>query len=186
MINFPPNTSTMQIVNGTIENISFDNNNTLLTVTYRERPRQQQQTVRLVVSDNTVILDERGNTLRARNLRTGMTINATISSAMTRSIPPQANAFVIQIVRRPMRDNITVGRIVNVDRQSRTFTTIRDGNLSSLIRFNVPEDARIFDRLGRQTNFARLVPGTPVRVRHAAFMTASIPPQTTAFEVRIL
>ena len=186
MINFPPNTSTMQIANGTIENINFDNNNTLLTVNYRERHRQELQTIRLVVSDNTIILDERGNTVSARNLRTGMTVNATFSSAMTRSIPPQANAFVIQIIRRSMRDNITVGRILNVDRQSRTFTTIRDGNLSTLIRFNVPESALILDRLGRQTNFARLVPGTRVRVRHAAFMTASIPPQTTAFEVRIL
>lgn len=186
MINFPPNTSTLQIVNGIIENISFDNNTTLVTVSYRERPRQEQQTIRLVVSGNTVILDERGNTVSARNLRTGMTVNATVSSAMTRSIPPQANAFVIQIVRRPMRDNITVGRIVNVDRQNRTFTTIRDGNLSTLIQFNVPETAMIFDRLGRQTNFARLVPGMRVRVRHAAFMTASIPPQTTAFEVRVL
>lgn len=186
MINFPPNTSILQIVNGTIENISFDNNNTLITVTYRERPRQEQQTVGLVVTGNTVILDERGNSVPVRNLRTGMTVNATVSSAMTRSIPPQANAFVIQITRRPMRDNITVGRIVNVDRQNRTFTTIRDGNLSTLIRFNVPENTMIFDRFGRQTNFARLVPGTRVRVRHAASMTASIPPQTTAFEVRIL
>lgn len=186
MINFPPNTSTMQIANGTIENINFDNNNTLLTVNYRERPRQELQTIRLVVSDNTIILDERGNAVSARNLRTGMTVNATFSSAMTKSIPPQVNAFVIQIIRRSMRDNITVGRIINVDRQSRTFTTIRDGNLSTLIRFNVPESALILDRLGRQTNFARLVPGTRVRVRHAAFMTASIPPQTTAFEVRIL
>ena len=55
-----------------------------------------------------------------------------------------------------------------------------------MIRFNVPEDVLIFDRLGRRINFSKLVPGMRVRVRHATFMTASIPPQTTAFEIRVL
>lgn len=176
------------INNGTIDNITSDNNNLLLTVSYSESPRpgREQQNIRLVVGNNTILLDERGNALRPRDLQTGMTINAFVSSDMTRSIPPQANAYVIQVVRRGMRDNITVGRIINVDRQNRSFTTIRDGNLSSIIRFNVPENAIINDRLGRQTNFARLGPGMRVRVRHSAAMTASIPPQTTAFEIQIL
>ena len=34
--------------------------------------------------------------------------------------------------------------------------------------------------------FSRLFPGLRVRVRHANFMTASIPPQTTALEVRVI
>lgn len=83
-------------------------------------------------------------------------------------------------------DTITVGRILDVDRGNRSFTTISDRDFSSVIRFNVAEDARILDRMGRPVNFSRLSPGMRVRVRHANFMTASIPPQTTAFEVRIL
>lgn len=39
---------------------------------------------------------------------------------------------------------------------------------------------------GRPMNFSGLVSGLRVRVRHAAFMTASIPPQTTAFEIRVV
>ena len=46
-------------------------------------------------------------------------------------------------------DNTTIGRIIDIDRTSRHFTTISDGNRSSIIRFNVPEDARIFDIFGR-------------------------------------
>lgn len=178
----------INIKNGIIEDIISDNNSTLVTVNYIDRTnnRRNDQTVRLVIGNTTVILDERGNVVPARTLRTGMIIDATISSAMTRSIPPQANAFLIRIVRRPMRDNITVGRIVNINRQNRSFTTIRDGNPSSLIQFNVPESAMIFDRLGRPMNFSGLTPGMRVRVRHAVFMTASIPPQTTAFEIRVL
>lgn len=83
-------------------------------------------------------------------------------------------------------NNITIDRIINIDRRNRTFSTASDKNPSSIIRFNVPMNARIFDIWGRQMDFARLVPGLRVQVRHASFMTPSIPPQTTAFEVRVI
>lgn len=188
MVNFFPNNSVTHITNGIIENISSDRGNTLVTVSYLNRSdnRRPEQTIRLVVGNTTTILDENGNPVRANTLTSGMTINAVVSSAMTRSIPPQASAYLIRIVRRPISDNVTVGRILDVDRQNRSFTTISDGNRSSIIRFNVPANALIFDRLGRPMNFSRLASGLRVRVRHAAFMTASIPPQTTAFEIRVL
>ncbi|MDE6220792.1 MAG: hypothetical protein K2G51_10280, partial [Lachnospiraceae bacterium] len=63
---------------------------------------------------------------------------------------------------------------------------VSDGNLSTVIRFNVADDAQILNGMGRPMHFDNLVPGLRVRVRHAAFMTMSIPPQTTAFEVRVV
>lgn len=179
---------TFNISNGTIQNISSERDTTYVTVTYMDnrRPQRNEQTIRLVVRPRTVILNPNGIPVPVTALRTGMTINATVSSAMTRSIPPQATAYVIRIVRRQAMDTITVGRILDVDRGNRSFTTISDRDFSSVIRFNVAEDARILDRMGRPVNFSRLSPGMRVRVRHANFMTASIPPQTTAFEVRIL
>lgn len=83
-------------------------------------------------------------------------------------------------------DNIFIGRIINVDRRLRTFTAINDRNLSSAIRFNIPANARIFDLFGRPMDFSRLTQGLRVQVRHASFMTPSIPPQTTAFVVRVI
>ena len=83
-------------------------------------------------------------------------------------------------------DNTTIGRIIDIDRTSRHFSTISDGNRSSIIRFNVPEEAKIFDIFGRRMNFPRLTPGMRVQVQHASFMTMSIPPQTTAFVVRVI
>lgn len=178
----------IHITNGMIDDITTEGNTTFVTVTYRERRNSasRQQTVKLIVNNSTILLDENGNPIPIGRLRVGMTVNATISSAMTRSIPPQATAFLIRITRRPMRDNITVGRILNIDRQGRNFTVISDGGLSSIIVFNVPETAIFFDRFGRPINFSQLIPGLKVQVRHANFMTASIPPQTTAFEVTIL
>ena len=86
----------------------------------------------------------------------------------------------------PPSSNITIGRILDINREFRNFTAISDGNLSSAVRFNVPMNARIFDIFGRPMAFGRLVPGLRVQVRHASFMTASIPPQTTAFEIRVI
>lgn len=189
MVNFFPDNSIVRISDGIIENINRDSRNTLLTVSYTERTnnRRTENKIVLVISNNTTILDEQGRPAPVRALSVGMTINAIASSAMTRSIPPQSSAFLIRIVSRPLPENmITTGRIIDIDRQNRNFTTIHDGNPSSSIRFNVPENVIILNRDGRPIDFSRLTPGMLVRVRHAAFMTASIPPQTTAFEIRVL
>ena len=85
----------------------------------------------------------------------------------------------------PPQNDITVGVILDVDRQNRSFSTISNGNPFSIIRFNVPNNAFIFDRFGRPMDFNRLTTGMRVWVRHANFMTYSIPPQTTAFEIRV-
>ena len=185
---FFPNHSTINISNARIDNIDRERNTTFVTVSYTDQQRRPRatQTVRLVVGNNTRILDERGNQISARQLEKGMIVNDVISSAMTRSIPPQATAFMIRIVRRQKQDNITVGRILDINRQNQSFTTISDRDFSSVIRFNVSSDTMILDRSGRRIYFSRLLRGMQVRVRHAAFMTASIPPQTTAFEIRIL
>lgn len=87
---------------------------------------------------------------------------------------------------QPSPDMVTEGRIVDIDRRSRSFTTVSERNVSSVIRFNLARNARIFNAFGRPIEFGQLVPGLLVRVRHSQIMTASIPPQTTAFEVRVL
>ena len=188
MVTFFPNNPISYISNGTIEDITRENNTTFVTVSYTDRVnnREIQRTARLAVGRNTTVLDENGRFVPASTLTTGMIVNAVISSATTRSIPPQTVTYLVRIVSRPMTDNIFTGRILEVDRQNRSFTAAGDRNSSSVIRFNVPEDAVILGKNGRRMNFARLMPGMRVRVSHASFMTASIPPQTTAFEVRVL
>ncbi len=189
MVNLFPNNSIVHINNGIIENITPDGRNTLLTVNYvtRSNNRSSEQRIVLVANHNTTLLNEKGFPAPLRTLNVGMTIDAVASAAMTRSIPPQTNAFLIRIVSRPLPDTmVTTGRIIDIDRRNRSFTTIQNENPSSVIQFNVPENAIIGDRNGRTIDFSRLNSGMRVRVRHAAFMTASIPPQTTAFEIRVL
>lgn len=173
---------------GTIEEITSEGNNLLVTVSYTEcrNCNQSEEKIRLVVGNHTVVVDESGYRVSENALVEGMVINANYSATMTRSIPPQAVAYLIRIVSRPEAENVTIGRIIDVDRQNRSITTISDRNLSGVIRFIVPEDAVIQNLLGRPIRFSELVPGLRVRVHHAEFMTASIPPQTTAFEIRVI
>lgn len=178
----------LYLSNGRITELFSDRGTLLATVVYSDGPRgrQTEQTVRLAIGPNTIVLNTNGVPIRASSLSKGMIINAVYSSAMTRSIPPQAAAYFITVVRRAPAENVTIGRILEVDRGNRSFTTIGDRGPSSIIQFNTSDNTVFRDRNGRPMNFNRLNPGMRVRVRHANFMTASIPPQTTAFEVRVL
>lgn len=174
--------------NGTIEEITKEQGNTLLTVVYmtgRGNERREER-IRLVIGPRTIILNANGFPVSANFLRKGMKIDATFSSTMTRSIPPQASAHLIRIIGRPPREHTVTGGIINVDRNNRSFTLLTERKNSSIIRFHVTENTRILDQHGRQISFSRLRPGMRVRVRHANIMTTSIPPQTTAFEIRVL
>ena len=177
-----------RIQNATIEEISQDRNNMLVTAVYRDRRnnRGEEQRIRMVVGPGTVVVNMNGNRGNASELSVGMIVNAIVSNSMTRSIPPQAEAFFVEIVRGGMEYSTTIGRIVDINRLERNFTTISDGDFTSIIRFNVPQNTPIINRMGRNIDFNGLIPGMRVEVRYANFMTNSIPPQTTALEVKVL
>lgn len=186
---FPaPGRDRIRVFSAMIEDISRDRNGTLVTITYNDcigcaRPEDQ---VRLVVNRDTVIHDERGRNVPASELQRGMIVNATFSSAMTRSIPPQAQAFSIRIIRRPSRNEISTGRIIEVNTRNNYIVVLRSANPGSAIRFNLSSNTTILSSAGRRIPLSLLVPGLRVRVEHASFMTASLPPQTTAFVVQVI
>lgn len=189
MDEFNLNTSfrnSIRVSNAIIQDIAFDGNISYITITYADCPGCREQIVRLVVTENTVIRNETGRNIPVDSLQSGMIINAVFSSAMTRSIPPQAQAFQIQIRNRPNINPQTIGRILEVNTRSQTLLTISNNNPASMIRFNIAPNTVILDPLGRPIPFSRLMPGLRVRVQHASFMTASIPPQTTAFRIQII
>ncbi len=181
------NNPVMHVANAIIDAISADANVTYVTISYTEHTNRPptNRTLRLVVGRTTTILNEMGNFIPVSELEPGMIVNATFSSAMTRSNPPQAVAFLIRVVRS-LLDYTVIGNILEIDRENRTMTTIQGQNRNSIIRFNVPQNSPVYDRNGASMNFNRLMPGMHVKVRHAEFMTLSIPPQTTAFEIQVL
>ena len=91
-----------QITNAFVEEVNaFSNTSTgYIIVSYAASPGQQSdniQMLRLNINRNTVILDSSGQVISLSEIRPQTWINAVFSSAMTRSIPPQANAFLIQV-----------------------------------------------------------------------------------------
>lgn len=148
------------------------------------------QTIRLNVSRNTVILNSFGQNLSLCQIRKGMWVNAVFSSRMTRSIPPQAHAYLIAVQRASQSPNlpsaVTTDRIVSVNTQNGFLTTGSPLNLNQQTRFVISNATPVTDQLGRSVGIRALRPGQLVRITHANFQTASIPPQTTAYRIQIL
>lgn len=182
------NQNIIRVFSAVIENISRERNTTFVTIAYNNciGCTGATNTVRLVVNQDTVIQDERGRNIRASELERGMIVDASFSSAMTRSIPPQAQAFLIRVTRRENPVVTTTGRIIEVNARNNFILVLLNQNPTSIIRFNISSDTVILDLFGRRTQLSSLRPGFRVRVEHASFMTTSIPPQATAFTIQII
>lgn len=189
LISFPsPNRNAIRVFSAIIEEISREGNTTFVTISYSDCVgcTGGAGTVRLVVNQETSLYDERGRSIRANALTRGMIVDASFSSAMTRSIPPQAQAFFIRIIRRENQNITATGRILEVNTRNNFILVLQNQNPSSAIRFNIAPNTTILDLFGRRTTLSSLRPGFRVRVEHATFMTMSIPPQTTAFTIQTI
>lgn len=178
--------SEMRVRNAMIEEIYTDRGTTFVTIIYRNRPSEREERVKLVVNRDTRIVNEEGRRIAVRDLEEGMRVDATFSEAMTRSIPPQAQAISIRVKEPIRRMEVTFGRVLEVNTREKFILVMRNQNLTDIIRFNVGDETRIEDIFGRRIRLSQLVPGLRVRVEHADFMTASIPPQSPAYEIRMI
>lgn len=185
----------INVEDAVIEEIFQDNNVSYVTISYGvlgDFNTINMELVRLVVDRNTIIRDRRGRRMRVRDLRVGNVVDASFSTAMTRSIPPQSRAFVITVIReyvnpiQPGFPNIVEDRIMEVDRNNNFLITGNPFDMMSQMRFVVDNSTEIFDRRGNRIRLRDLRPGQMVRVEHADFMTMSIPPQTTAFRIWVI
>lgn len=172
-----------------IEEIRIDRNTGFVTISYGvmgEFNIIHMELVTLVVGNNTIIRDRSGRNLRLSDLREGMVVDAEFSSAMTFSIPPQARAYRITVINNNTAFNVTEGRVLAIDFENGFLYTGNANNLSSQMRFVITNSTVILDRRGNQIRLRNIRPGQRVRIEHATFQTASIPPQTTAFVVQII
>lgn len=173
--------------NAFIESVNTDNRTGYVTISYGimgDFCMMHVQVVTLVVGNDTILLDQFGQRISLRDLREGMTVYAEFSSAMTRSIPPQARAFRIIVIDSNF--SVTEDRVAYVDSVNNFLYTGNPNNINTQMRFVITDATIIKDRRGRLIRLRDLRPGDFVRVEHAVFQTASIPPQTTAFNVRVL
>lgn len=185
-----------RINNALVEEVNTDNGrNDYLVVSYAVMAPNNMtriELLRLNVGRNTIITNQFGRPVRLSNIRPGMWIDADFSPVMTRSRPPQTNAFRI-VVRQsaphpapPPRVSTTTDRIVSVDSRNGILITGSPNDINRQIRFIVTNETVILNSNGSRISLRSLRPGQRVRVTHADFMTLSIPPQTTAFRIQVL
>lgn len=182
----------MRINNALVEESFCSNNsNGYIVVSYsvhRANNITMIEHIRLNLNRNTVILNAFGQRLCTCCINEGMWVNAVFSGRMTRSIPPQANALFITVTqRRPQPPSaVTTDRIAYIDTDNRFLYTGNPNDISDQTRYVITGATTITDRNGRPVRLNNLRPGQMVRITHANFQTASIPPQTTAFHIQIL
>jgi hypothetical protein len=181
----------IQVENAIIEEITEDNAGTgYLLISFGvsdENNRNYMQEIRLNVGEDTVIIDESGMLLDLYDLDEGMRIDADISSAMTRSIPPQSNAYRIVVLEEDEASvNTTTDRVVSVDLENNFLLTGNPYDTNDQMVFTISEETEILDQDDNTISLEEIQPGQLVRVEHAMFQTLSIPPQSPAYQVEIL
>lgn len=174
-----------------IENTFTRNRTNFVTISYGVPGRGgliKIEVVTLIVDRNTRIRDQFGNRIGFRDLRQGMVINTRFSANMTRSNPPQAQAFSIVIVRENKSSLIEEGRVIDVSVEG-NFGYILTGvpnNPNRQMRYAVSNRTKLRDRRGNPISLRAIRPGQMVRIEREAFQTMSIPPQTSALSVQII
>lgn len=173
-----------------IEDTFTSNRTNFVTISYSvmERNLLQMRVVTLIVGNDTRIRDQFGNRIGFRDLRAGMVVNARFSSDMTRSNPPQARAFSIEIERESMQTLIEQGMVISVDR-SDNFGSILTGIPRvprRQMRYTVSNTTKLRDRRGNPITLRAIQPGQIVRIERESFQTMSIPPQTSALTVQVI
>lgn len=179
----------MQVENALAEEVSVTNNTTgYIIISYTDgsaNGAESLQYLRLNVNNNTGIVNLAGGCNCLSDIREGMWIDAIFSPQMTRSIPPQSNAFLI-LARRglPASTETTTARILNIGENA--FLAGNPRNMHNQTLFLVTEHTVVRNRMGNPIALSNLRPGQMIRVTHSNAQTASIPPQTTAFFIQVL
>jgi hypothetical protein len=181
------NIDAISILDATIERIFTSDNARYITISYvsvNEYSMVRRNYITLVVGPDTMILNPFGESFSFNSLRPKLFVDADFSPAMTFSIPPQAKAFKIIVSYKNWPFNSRLFRVMEVDVDNRLLYTGNADDIYSQVRFAINNSTQILDRTGKRIRLEDLKPGQVARIAYATFMTASIPPQTTAFRVQ--
>lgn len=182
--------SILRIENALVEDVFTSNSRTgYVLVSYAAPGRNEMINIELLqlnVDWDTILVNQFGDSISLCTVRKGMWINAEFSAAMTRSIPPQTKAFrIVAFVQMPAY-RTTTDWIVSVDVANGFLVTGNPDDETDQIRFVVSRATEILDQNNNPIRFSSLQPGQLVRVEHANFQTASIPPQSTAYRIQLV
>ncbi len=176
-----------RISNATVQAIRNTRNVSYITVSYIPPvPRGVEQSLVLIVSNQTLIRNTYGRIFTRLHIKLGMTLDTDVSSAMTASIPPQARAIRITILPPASPYHVMLGTILQVNNNARQILVGSPNEPTNQMRFNIMPSTIIWNQRGQQVNFNHLRRGQFVRVDHSINQTFSIPPQANAYRIWIV
>lgn len=178
------------IKNAIIDDIRLDERIYHVTISYMDPNAdsiQQIDMLELIVSEEvTRLFDQERRPILPINLEIGMTIDVLVGGRMTMSLPPQTNAYQILVVAAPLSRTATTGSVLQSNVRNNFLLIAPERDPGHVLRINIASDTVILDVNSRSITLQDLTPGKIVWVEHEVFMTASIPPQTTGFLIRVL
>ncbi len=181
--------NTWRIENAFIEEVAWENQNGLLTITFGVPGRANAVITRkmlLVIDNNTVIKHHRGQRMSFRQLRVGMNIDVECIRSRSRNMPARANATSIVALSRNANSVTREGCIIEIDLANNFILMDHRNNSSDILRLTISNETILLNQQGRKICLEDLCVGQNIRVEHATFQTASIPPQTAAFRIRVI
>ena len=181
--------SILLIENALVEDIYTPNSRTgYIIVSHASHGHKEMVFIELLQLDvgwDTILINQFGDPITLCNIKKGMWVNAEFSSDMTESIPPQSKAYrIVAFVQKPLF-RITTDQIASLDVDHGFLDTGNPDDVSDQMRFVVSQATEILDKNGNAIPLSALQPGQTVRIEHANFQTASIPPQSTAYRIKL-
>lgn len=131
----------------------------------------------LNVSEDTVIVDEKGNEMDRDVLTANVRIQATYGPVMTMSLPPITNAEKIVVLDMTARAE---GSIAEVAENSIHVDVKNDKAIANDVILKVTKDTKIVDVYGQKVKWSDLKKGDQVVGYHSLIMTRSLPGQSNA------
>lgn len=172
------------------DSIKQEGNTFYVTISYMEPGTNTIQRIRvleLFVSErNTRIFDQEKKSVLPKDLTVGMTIDVLVSSRVSNTNPPRAQAFQILITAPPLDRDATEGKIIQVNVRNNFLLIVPNEDQRQILRINLAPDTVIMNSSGRRVILQDLTPGLSLWVEHEPFLTATNPPQTTATIIQIL
>lgn len=180
----------MQAQNVLVEEVNTPDSRTgYILISYlvtEENNMHFTELLQLNVGWDTILTNQFNEPISLCRIIKGMRIDAWFSASMTRSIPPQSNAYrIVAFLPAPSIRTLT-DRVAYTDPASGFLYTGNPNNIADQIRFVISNRTQLIDQSGNAISLDSFQPGQLVRVEYGDFQTDSIPPQTPAFLVQVL
>lgn len=141
-------------------------------------------TVCVNITDETEIIDSKGEKLSFDALTDERQIKITYNDAMTASLPPITNAVKIEVTDE-IPQEIVSGAVTEIVKENDKVTQLEIENGDRKIVLNISDETEIKDAAGKTVKAENIKKEDYLSVMTTGISTRSIPPQMTAVKITV-